>query len=57
MSLMNASPAPEPSGNGTKVFCETTEPNSGNGSLRWKTMVRASGVSIVSSGPDRYGPS
>jgi hypothetical protein len=52
-SLMNSSPAPEPTGNGTAFTCATTLSNSGNGAFRWKTMVRSSGVSIPGCSPVR----
>jgi hypothetical protein len=49
-------PAPWPFGTGVKVFCATTLPKSAYGFFRWKTMVFASGVSIVDNSPDLYGP-
>jgi len=57
MSLRNSSPAPEPTGNGAKFGCDATAGKSGNGALRWKTIVVSSAVSMVGRSPDLYGPS
>ena len=39
-----------------KLGCASALAKSANGFFRWKTIVLASGVSIVSRSPETYGP-